>query len=117
MAIITEPEEFHDHSRSRYRRHRTRRLAVEELVARGRLPRQTGVVITHGRRVRAVEIFGAPNLLRAYWSGIVRAYLDDPPETSNPPSVERALWAIRRMARMELKSTPGLVHQSSLFAA
>lgn len=82
-----------------------------------------------------------PNLLRAYWSGIVRAYLADPPETSDPPSVERALWALRRMARMELKSTPGLglgtefrgvdevlagvallmergvIHQSSLFAA
>ena len=123
-----------------FRRHRSRRLAAEELETDGPLPRQSGVCITHGRRVQAVEIFGAPNLLRAYWGGLVRTYLADPPANPGPPSAERALWAVRRMARMELKSAPGLglgtevrgvddvlagvallvdgglVHQSALFA-
>lgn len=123
-----------------FRRHRRRRLAAEELAECGPLPRQSGVCITHGGRVRAVEIFGAPNLLRAYWRGLVRAYLADPAEPPDPPSAERALWGVRRMTWMKLKSAPGLgmgvevravddvlagvalwvegglVHQSALFA-
>ena len=123
-----------------FRRHRPRRVAAEELAECGPLPRQSGVCITHGRRVRAVEIFGAPNLLRAYWRGLVRAYLADPAEPTDSPSAARALWGVRRMARMKLKSAPGLglgaevravddtlagvallvegglVHQSALFA-
>ena len=123
-----------------FRRHRSRRLAAEELEGLGPLPRQTGVCIAHGRRVQAVEIFGAPNLLRAYWRGLVRAYLADPASAPERPSAERALWAVRRLTSMELKSAPGLglgaevravddvlagvallvegglVHQSALFA-
>lgn len=130
----------HEAEDAAFRRHRPRRLVAEELEARGPLPRQSGVCITHGRRVQAVEIFGAPNLLRAYWSGLVRAYLANPSATRDRPSAERALWAVRRLTCMELKSAPGLglgtevravddvlagvallvegglVHQSALFA-
>ncbi len=91
-----------------FRRHRPRRVAAEELAERGPLPRQSGVCITHGRRVRAVEIFGAPNLLHAYWRGLVRAYLADPAEPTDSPSAGRALWGVRRMTWMKLKSAPGL---------
>jgi hypothetical protein len=123
-----------------FRRHRSRRLAAEELERRGPLPRQSGVCIAHGPRVRAVEIFGAPSLLRAYWRGIVRAYLADPATAPGQPSAERALWGARRMTWMKLRYAPGLglgtevraaddvlaavvllvegglVHQSALFA-
>ena len=78
--------------------------------------------------------------MRAYWRGLVRAYLADPAEPPDPPSAERALWGVRRMTWMKLKSAPGLgmgvevravddvlagvalwvegglVHQSALFA-
>ena len=91
-----------------FRRYGSRRLAAEELERCGPLPHQSGVCIAHGHRIQAVEIFGAPNLLRAYWGGIVRAYLADPAAPPDRPSAERALWAVRRLTSMTLKSAPGL---------
>lgn len=145
----------HEAERVNFRRHRSRRLAADALVAHGPLPRQSGICVTHGGLVKAVEIFGSNALLRAYWRGLVRAHLADPPKgdagggpegphgawNRMAPSAERALWAVRRMARMRVSTTPGvglgvearardgmlaavalmvsdgLVHQSALFTA
>lgn len=104
-----------------FRRHRPLRQAADELVARGPLPRQSGVAVTHGRLVKAVEIFGSNALLRAYWRGLVRAHLGNPPDLQRgpargvgdpritaPPSAQRALWAVRRMTRMPISTTAGV---------
>jgi hypothetical protein len=79
---------------------RTRRSeAVCDLVERGPLPGQCGVVVAHGGRVVAAEVLAAPELLGAHWAAVVRAVLlDAPDEFSGKPSAGRALRFLRRLA-------------------
>ncbi len=91
-----------------FRAHRPRHLAAQELAERGPLPGQNGVCITHGSRVRTVEVFGAHALLRAWWRGLVRQNLADPPQQADPPSIDRALWGVRRLTRTPSQSRPGI---------
>lgn len=91
-----------------FRRDRGRGSAVGELTARGPLPGQRGVVVTHGERVVAVDLFGAPELLAAHWGSLVRSHLLDLPERPGQPSATRALWGVRRPAWMPLRRNSGL---------
>ena len=82
--------------------------AVEDLVRMGPLAGQNGIVITHGKRVKAVDLFGSPDLLAKHWSSLIRSYLLEIPEKQLPPSAEKAFWAIRRFGFMDQKSCPGI---------
>lgn len=77
----------------------TRSKALDELVGVGPLPGQCGIVLAHGSRIVAAEIFATPELLGANWTGLVRAaLLDTPSFIEGRPSVSRALRFVNRLA-------------------
>ena len=82
--------------------------AVGDLSERGPLPGQCGIAVTHGGWVVAVELFGAPNLLKAHWSALTRSYLLEEPRKPGTPSADRVLWFIRRFALQKSEDTPGV---------
>ena len=91
-----------------YRRDRKRFDAVEELSRRGPLPGQCGVAVSHGRWITAIELFGAPHLLKAHWSGIVRSHLIESARPEGRPSPAAALSLIRRFATLRTDDAPGV---------
>ena len=83
--------------------------AAAELVDRGPLLGQCGVVVAHGARIVAAEVLAAPELLAAQWEPMVRAQLlDAPDQVSGRPSVSRALRFVRRIARADGVEAPGV---------
>ena len=91
-----------------YEREPDRQAAADELGALGPLPGQCGVVVTHGPRVVATEIFGAPELLRPHWGALVRAYLLERPTAAGRPSASRVLRKLGRVSKAAGRETPGL---------
>jgi len=82
--------------------------AVEELVSIGPLPGQCGIVISHGRRVVAAEVFGAPDLLAAHWEALIRSGFLEMPTAEGRPSASSALKLLRRFATTEATRSPGI---------
>ena len=75
------------------------REATAELIELGPLPGQCGIVLSHGSRVVAVEVFANPRLLSANWEALVRAaMLDTPVDLRGRPSASRALQFLHRLA-------------------
>ena len=97
-----------DSARQVYRRDTRRADAAQELVELGPLPRQCGIAVSHGPWVTTVELFGARSLLVEHWGALIRSHLLAPPTKSEPPSVDRALWVIRRFGVMESQEAPGV---------
>lgn len=64
----------------------------------GPLPGQCGVVVAHGRRVVAIEVFGDHDLLLPHWEGLIRSHLLERPTANGPPSATLALHRISRFA-------------------
>jgi hypothetical protein len=89
---------------------RTRRsAAVADLLSRGPLPGQCGVVVAHGGRVVAAEVLASPELLVAHWPAMVRAVLlDTPDEVRGRPSANRALRFLRRLASGQATEAGGV---------
>ena len=86
-----------------------RRRALQDLTRRGPLPGQCGVVVCHGKRIVAVELFGSPELLRAQWTPLVRGILlDAPDEVEGRPSLDRALRFLERVQGAERTVAPGV---------
>lgn len=83
---------------SAYNRKPSRAAAIEELAAGGPLPGQCGIVVVHGRWVTAMDLFGAPHLLDAHWSGLIRSHLLEPSIPGGKPSATRVLQIVRRFA-------------------
>jgi hypothetical protein len=82
---------------------------VRDLVGRGPLPAQQGVVVTHGRRVVAAEIFASPELLAHHWEALIRsAFLDRPAEVRGRPSLTAAVRFLRRFAGSPARSAEGV---------
>ena len=81
------------------RRDRQRAGRIERLVRRGPLPGQCGVVVAHGRRVVAVDVFGSHDLLVPHWEGLIRSYLMERPTSNGHPSATRALSVISRLGK------------------
>lgn len=83
--------------------------AVEELIARGPLPGQCGIVVSHGSRIVAVDVFSDPDSLACHWEGLVRAHLlDAPDEVRGRPSITRAVRFLRKFATAEARVAPGV---------
>jgi len=82
--------------------------ATTDLIARGPLPGQCGVVIAHGRRVVAADVFASPELLAAQWEAVVRSALYDAPEEVNgKPSATKALQFLRKFAAGNVEVAEG----------
>ena len=90
------------------RRQPARADAARELVERGPLPGQCGVVVACGRRVAAMELFGAPHLLSAHWGRLVRSHYIEAPPSEGKPSADRALALIRRFGQAPAQKMPGV---------
>lgn len=82
--------------------------AARELSDLGPLPGQCGIAVSHGPWIAAVELFGAWHLLAQHWGTLVRSHLLERPIHSGPPSVDKALWVIRRFASLASKEAPGI---------
>ena len=82
--------------------------AAQELADLGPLPRQCGVAVSHGPWVTAVELFGARHLLAEHWGALIRSHLLELPPEFRPPSVERALWVVRRFGAMQPQESPSV---------
>ena len=91
-----------------YKREPGRYSAVEELASMGPLPGQCGIVIAHGRRVVAGEVFGASELLKAHWEALIRSNLLERPTADGHPSATGALKLLRRFAVAESTQSPGI---------
>ena len=87
-----------------------RRKAVEELVGMGPLPGQCGLVVSHGRRIVAAELFASTELLRPHWGAIVRSHLLEHPTADGRPSAGRALRFLARFASSPSERREGLGH-------
>jgi hypothetical protein len=66
--------------------------AAAELGAGGPLPGQCGVVVSHGTKIVAADIFAQADALACHWEAIVRSHLLDTPKAIHGrPSVTRAI--------------------------
>lgn len=83
--------------------------AAQDLVARGSLPGQCGVVVAHGSRIVAAEVFATPELLAGQWTAMVRAHvLDAPGRVSGRPSASKALRFLRRLSKADAIEAEGV---------
>jgi hypothetical protein len=83
--------------------------AAQELAGIGPLPGQCGIVLGHGKRIVAAEIFATPELLAANWEALIRAALLDAPERiEGSPSVSRALRFVTRIGTARGTRSPGV---------
>ena len=83
--------------------------AIDDLVRRGPLPAQQGVVVAHGSRIVSAELFATQEALAANWEALVRGILlDAPGQTNLRPSATAALKFLSRLASAEIISKPGV---------
>lgn len=83
--------------------------ALDDLVGRGPLPGQCGVVIAHGTRIVAADVFAGADIFARYWEALVGSYLlDAPRHPVGRPSATAALSFVRRVARASLVGVPGV---------
>ena len=83
--------------------------AITELCERGPLPGQAGVVVAHGRRIVAAEVYASPAMLAASWEAVVRGYLlEARGEPNGTPSATKALRFLNKVASRVVSSQPGL---------
>lgn len=85
-----------------------RALAADEMAQLGPLPGQCGIVVTHGTRVVAMDIFGNHRLLAPHWNGLIRSYLMENPSSRGYPSATRALWALGRFSKARTVGKTGV---------
>lgn len=86
-----------------------RRRAAEELAELGPLPGQCGIVVSHGTRIVAADVFANPELLAWHWPAIVRSHvLDAPDAIHGAPSVTRAVRFLHKFSEAADKVTPGV---------
>ena len=97
-----------DVKQAAYGREPSRAAAVDQLAERGPLPGQCGIVVVHGRRVAAMDLFGGPHLLAAHWEALVRSHLLESPATTGRPSATRVLATVRRFAAAQAQAGPGV---------
>lgn len=93
-----------------------RSKSIKSLVELGPLPGQCGVVVTHGRRVVAMDVFGNHELLMSHWEGLIRSYLMERSTSDGHPSASRALWAISQFYRGHVVATAAVGLGVELYA-
>ena len=84
-------------------------LATEQLVQMGPLAGQCGVVVSHGSRIVAADVFGTPDMFACHWGAVVRSNMLDAAETGrSQPSATRALGFLRKFAKAATQVAPGV---------
>ena len=91
-----------------FHRDQNRLAAVQELAGLGPLPDQCGVVVAHGPRVVAAEIFGAPHLLTPHWPALIRSHLLEHATDTGRTSATGALRLLGRFGTAESTDSPGI---------
>ena len=91
-----------------YRRERPRADAVADLAGLGPLPRQCGIAVAHGSWVVAIELFGAPDLLAAHWSALIRSHMLENAKVSGHPSPTRVLSVMKRFGSLKSQNAQGV---------
>jgi len=91
-----------------FARDHDRRHAADELAAMGPLPGQCGVVVAHGWRAVAAEVFGSRDLLAAHWGPLVRSHLLETPTEGGALSATGAMRLLQRAAHAPTVDAPGL---------
>ena len=89
-------------------RDESRTAAIEKLAARRPLPGQCGIAVVHGRRVAGMDLFGAPQLLAAHWSALVRSHLLEAHRAEGSASATRVLKVVRGFAVAPAQESPGV---------
>ena len=115
-AIATELEDFDVRPATgaiaaadeRFQRDHYRAAAVDELAQLGPLPGQCGVVVAHGPRVVAAEVFGAADLLLPHWAALVRSHLLEHPTAQGRTSATIALRLLNRFGTTESNDSAGI---------
>jgi hypothetical protein len=83
--------------------------AVEELVGKGPLPGQVGVVVCHGSRVVSGDLFATPDMLACHWEALVRsAMLEASDRPRSVPSATKVLRFLRSFTTAKAVVTPGV---------
>lgn len=72
--------------------------AIDELLTRGPLPQQCGVVIARGSRIVGAEVFATPALFADNWRSIVTSAMLEADGRPGRPSATRALAFLHRLA-------------------
>ena len=87
---------------------RERAGAIEELIGLGPLVGQHGIVVSHGRRIIAADLFGSPELLQANWQALITSHFSEHVvHGGGRPSLSQALRFLRRFATARAQMTPG----------
>ena len=83
---------------------------IEELTNLGPLPGQVGVVVAHGPRIVACDLFATTELLAAHWPGLIRAWFLDAPEVTDTrrPGLSAALRFVRRLGTTNAQVAPAV---------
>jgi hypothetical protein len=83
--------------------------AIEDLVRRGPLAGQQGVVVAHGQRIVNAELFATHEALCANWEALMRGIVLDAPGDHNlRPSATAALKFLSRLSKAEIITKPGV---------
>lgn len=82
---------------------------IAELVKRGPLRGQTGIVVCHGRRVVAADVYATPSVLSSNWEALVRGhFLEVRGEASGVPSASKALKFLMESSKRVVAVTKGV---------
>ena len=83
--------------------------SIEELINRGPLPGQSGIVVSFGSRVVATDVFATSELLRENWASLIRGYLLEARGTvRGTPSATKALGFLKEASKRVVSVAPGV---------
>ena len=108
LRVVSTTHNFSDVA-SALNRDDRRAAAVEELVSKGPLPGQVGVVVCHGSRVVSADLFATPDMFACHWEALVRSAMleaSDRPRTA--PSATKVLSFLRSFAKAKAMIVPGV---------
>ena len=90
-----------------FTRDNARRAAIEEIVNLGPLPGQSGIVVSHGSRVIAADVFANQTMLASAWESLVTSYYWEQVPATGRPSATRALRFLHAFAGADALEVPG----------
>ena len=92
----------------RVERDRSRTRVLEQLIEGGPLPGQCGIAVVHGQIVCAIELFGAPPLLNAHWSALIRSHMYAEARPKGQPSATLVLRMLKLLAESNSQDSKGV---------
>ena len=81
---------------------------LDQLIEGGTLPGQCGIAVAQGRDISAIELFGAPSLLKNHWGMLVRSYMFPGSKGQGVPSATRVLYSLKRFSNSVSQDTEGV---------